>query len=204
MKILKRRYQPTIAENDNNLAALNNLPITNPNSAIDVFMKSRLVKDVVNIGYTGDIIKEIVKRRFEEIGSVNFTNRDEIIEEILKSDLTNSSHSSQPDIFRLLKEKMESDMVLNAIRVGFTINTIRIVVLEKLQLGLDFNNPDDLIEVLTEHKTAGEWKEKIDKLEKKNQDYEKEKECKICYNTASSIVFIPCFHARKFFFLFTF
>lgn len=43
-------------------------------------------------------------------------------------------------------------MVLNAIKVGFTINTIRIVVLEKLQLGLDFNTGEDLIEVLTEHK----------------------------------------------------
>lgn len=93
---------------------------------------------------------------------------------------------------------MESSMVLNAIKVGFTINTIRIVVLEKLQLGLDFNTGDDLIEVLTEHKTAGEWKEKIDKLEKKNQEYEKEKECKICYNSPTSIVFVPCYHARKF------
>lgn len=97
---------------------------------------------------------------------------------------------------------MESPMVLNAIQVGFTINTIRIVVLEKLQLGLDFNHSDDLIEVLTEYKTAGEWKEKIDKLERKNQDYEKEKECKICYNTPSSIVFVPCYHARKFFYFF--
>lgn len=89
MKILKRRYQPTI-QDDDNLIAANNLPTTNPNSAIDVFMTSRLVKDVVNIGYTADIIKEIVKRRFEEIGSINFTNRDEIIEEILNSDVRKS------------------------------------------------------------------------------------------------------------------
>lgn len=87
MKILKRKYQPTITLDDNNLNDSVNTPINNVNSAVDAFMTSRLVKDVVNIGYTADIIKEIVKRRFEEIGSINFTNRDEIIEEILKSDV---------------------------------------------------------------------------------------------------------------------
>lgn len=51
--------------------------------------------------------------------------------------------------------------------------------------------------------TAGEWKEKIDKLERKNQEYEKEKECKICYNNPSTIVFVPCYHARKFLYLIT-
>lgn len=47
---------------------------------------------------------------------------------------------------------MDSPMVLNAIQVGFSINTIRLVVLEKIQLGLDFTTGEALIEVLTEHK----------------------------------------------------
>lgn len=90
MKILKRKYQPTIITiDDGTLDDSINATMNNVNSAVDVFMTSRLVKDVVNIGYTFDIIKEIVKRRYEEIGSINFTNRDEIIEEILKSDVRN-------------------------------------------------------------------------------------------------------------------
>lgn len=49
---------------------------------------------------------------------------------------------------------MESPMALNAIQLGFSINTIRVVLLEKIQLGLDFTTGDDLIEVLTEHKVC--------------------------------------------------
>lgn len=49
---------------------------------------------------------------------------------------------------------MESQMALNAIQLGFSINTIRVVLLEKIQLGLDFTTGDDLIEVLTEHKVC--------------------------------------------------
>lgn len=85
MKILKRKHLPTIIVHDDVVPAASFA--INPDTAIDVFMTSRLIKDVINIGYTADIIKEIVARRYHEIGSINFTNRDEIIEEILKSDV---------------------------------------------------------------------------------------------------------------------
>lgn len=92
MKILKRKYLPTIIVNDDVVPAAN-LAINTQESSIDVFMSSRLVKDVINIGYTADIIKEIIARRYHEIGSINFTNRDEIIEEILKSDVRDFTYS---------------------------------------------------------------------------------------------------------------
>lgn len=86
MKILKRRYQPMIIPDVAQAAA--NVPINN-NFVIDEFMASRIVKDVINIGYTSDIIKEIAKRRFEEFGSINFITSDNILQEILKSDVRN-------------------------------------------------------------------------------------------------------------------